>query len=291
MTLCRSALYMPASNSRALTKGSALPTDAVIIDLEDSIAPEGKAAARQAAVFALTQHDYGSRLRVLRVNGLGTPWHVQDLELLNSIKPDALLLPKVESPQCIAELSDSMDRFDADQQVSIWAMMETPTAVLAAADIARQRQQYSRLAAFCIGNNDLAKAAGMQGVSDRELLMPWLMHFMAAARANDLMILDGVYNNFKDAEGFAAECAQGAAMGMDGKTLIHPTQINAANSAFSPSDAALREAQAIVAAFSLAENVNAGVVQVDGRMVERLHLEMARELLARHEQIVAQSHC
>ncbi len=281
LQVCRSVLYMPASNARALEKGPSLQCDAVILDLEDSVAPAEKSTARVAAGQALSELDYGEKLRVLRVNGIDTAWCEEDIAVLGIAHPHALLLPKVESPEAIARLSALMDQYDTNGDVKIWAMLETPKAVLAAADIAATVAQYPRLTTFCIGNNDLAREAGMQMQSSREFLLPWLLQILVAARAHGLNILDGVYNNFNDTEGFEIECNQGAAMGMDGKTLIHPKQIAFANGAFSPNDDQINQAMAIVEVFERSENQHKGAVQLNGEMVERLHLDMALKTLAK----------
>lgn len=270
---------MPANNARAMQKATTLPADAIIVDLEDSVAPSAKAQAREAAVEALSDQDYGYRLRVLRVNAPDTQWFADDVSAVARVQPDALLIPKVESADMIIEVQQNLDKLDNSGAIKLWAMLETPRAVVNAASIAASKESCSRLDTFCIGNNDLASAANMKITSDRTLLIPWLLQLVVAAKAFDLNILDGVYNDFADLEGFGLECAEGAAMGMNGKTLIHPKQIDLANAAFAPSEADVAEAQLIVDTFELKENSDAGVVQINGRMVERLHLEMARRTL------------
>jgi len=279
-SICRTALYMPAANTRALAKGPVLSADAIIIDLEDSVAAQAKPCARQNAIDALTNNDYGYRLRVLRINDVASEWFDADMAVLQHVKPDAVLLPKVESSQTIQHVQKQLDEADPSGQVKLWAMLETPKAVVNAASIAHSSEQCSRFETVCIGNNDLASEAGMRVSSDRTLLMPWLMTVMAAAKAYRLSILDGVYNDFADLEGFGIECLQGAAMGMDGKTLIHPSQIDIANQAYSPTVDDVEQAQKIVDAFSSAVDPQVGVLQIDGRMVERLHLELAHRTLA-----------
>jgi len=283
--ICRSALYMPASNDRALQKGPSLLADAIIIDLEDSVAPDAKAHAREQAVAALSNYDYGYRLRVLRLNGLDTEWFSEDVAMLGAVKPDAVLLPKVESADAIAQVHRSIDAADAAGNIALWAMLETPKAVVNAVSIAQASSTCKRLQTFCVGNNDLAREAGMKVTSDRTLLMPWLMSLVLAAKSQALNILDGVYNDFADVDGCARECEQGAAMGMDGKTLIHPAQIPLANNAYGPGEEEIKNAQNIVKAFSKKENVGKGVLQIDGRMVERLHLDMAQQTLALAQRI------
>lgn len=287
-TICRTALYMPANNARAMQKATTLPADAIIIDLEDSVAPTAKAQARNAAVQALRSSDYGCRLRVLRVNALDTQWFAEDMAAVRDAQPDAVLLPKVESAGMIIEMQACLDKLDAGGQIKLWAMMETPKAVVHAAAIAASKENCVRLDTFCIGNNDLTRAANMKVTSERTLLMPWLMQLVVAAKAFDLNILDGVYNDFADLEGFGFECTQGAAMGMNGKTLIHPKQIDSANAAFAPSAEDIAEAQLIVDTFALIDNSDAGVVQINGRMVERLHLDMAHHTIDIANRIKAQ---
>lgn len=282
---CRSALYMPASNERALAKGPTLHADAIIVDLEDSVAPELKAVSRDRAVRALQQHDYGYRLKALRVNAPNTPWYQDDIAAAAACSPDAVVLPKVETVNDIAQLSAAMDKFTALSGTTIWAMMESPLSVLNAHAIAASVVSFPRLSVFIIGSNDMARSAGMPVQSDRTYLVSWLMHLVAAAKAFDLHLLDSVYNDFADSEGFQAECVQGVLMGMNGKTLIHPSQLTSANHAFSPSSLDIKNAQAIVAAFSLPENADKGAISIDGRMVERLHLSMANDLLERAQRL------
>jgi len=270
---------MPAINTRALAKGPGLDADAIVIDLEDSVAAEMKPVARQNARTALGEYDYGHRLSVLRVNDVESQWFDDDLALVGEVGVHAVLLPKVETAEAIISTHEKLNDINAGSQVKIWAMLETPKAVVNAASIAQVTQQCDRFETVCIGNNDLAREAGMQVTSDRQLLLPWLMTLLAAAKAYDLTILDGVYNDFSDLAGFASECRQGAAMGMSGKTLIHPKQIEIANKAYSPSTVEIEQAQRIVEVFAQSENAQAGVVQIDGRMVERLHLEMAQRTL------------
>lgn len=286
---CRSALYMPASNARALAKGPSLAADAIIVDLEDSVAPESKDLARDQAVQALTQQDYGYRLRALRVNMADTPWYLDDIASAALCSPDAIVLPKVESIKDIARLSAAMDEFTALNATRIWAMMESPMAVVSANAIASSVTSYPRLSVFIIGNNDMSRAAGMPVQSDRTYLVPWLMSILAAAKAFDLQVLDGVFNDFADIEGFQAECAQGVMMGMNGKTLIHPSQLAPANAEYSPSNIDIQSAQSIVDAFSLPENEDKGAISMNGRMVERLHLGMAQALLQRAQRLSTRS--
>jgi len=272
---------MPATNERALVKGTALAADAIVIDLEDSVLPEMKSLARNQATDAFEQLDYGYRLRVLRVNTADTDWHLDDIEAASRCRLDAIVLPKVDTVEQVAHLSAVMDNYPSLRNCALWVMLESPLAVVNANAIAASSARYQRLSMFLVGNNDMARAAGMPVQSDRTYLLPWLMSLVASAKAHGLGILDGVYNDFADTQGFEQECVQGAAMGMNGKTLIHPSQLMAANAAYSPSEEAIESAIATVRAFSLAENAGRGAISIDGRMTERLHLDMAEQLLQR----------
>lgn len=279
----RSVLYVPASNEKALAKIGQLACDCIIIDLEDAVAPDQKAQARDrlTAIFAARQNRSGPEM-VIRINSLSSPWGRQDLALAKSCEPDAILLPKVETPRDLLDADDALDRMDAPAGLALWAMIETPRAVLnigAIAELGRDRS--ARLACLIAGTNDLVKDTRIQPGADRELLMPWLMQIVLAARASNLDVLDGVANNFTDIEAFSAECLQGRAMGFDGKTLIHPAQIAPANAAFTPSDQEVAAALAIRAAFAEPQNRDKGVISLNGAMVERLHLQQAEQLLAR----------
>ncbi len=279
----RSVLYVPASNEKALAKIGQLACDAVIIDLEDAVAPEEKAAARArlAGIFAsLPAPGKTSRCEmVIRINPLSGEWGNDDLAAAIACAPDAILLPKVDTARDILEAGDALDDAAAPDETRLWAMIETPKALLNSGAIAELgRDPASRLACFVAGTNDLAKETG---VSDRRHLMPWLMQMVLAARAGGLDLLDGVYNDFRDADGFGRECTEAASMGFDGKTLIHPAQIEAANRAFSPSEIAVMQARAVVDAFARPENAGKGVIALDGKMVERLHLAQAEKLLAK----------
>ena len=272
---------MPGSNTRAIEKARTLAVDAIILDLEDSIAPEGKAAARKQVSDAVTAGGFGPRELIVRINGLDTTWWLEDLDAAAKAKPDAVLIPKVSSPSQLEDVAERLVDISADHRIRIWAMMETPLAMLNAREIAAAaRDVETRLAAFVMGTNDLAKETRAKITSGRAAMLSWLMNCVAAARAYGLDILDGVFNDLADAEGFARECAQGRDMGFDGKTLIHPNQIAACNAAFSPSEEEVAQARKIIAAFELPENRNKGVVQLDGRMVERLHADMARRTVA-----------
>src|SRR5215470_12321754 len=285
----RSVLYMPASNARAIDKARTLPADAIILDLEDSVAPEGKAAARQQMFDAVTTGAFGVREVIVRINGLDTEWWLDDLNAVAKAKPDAVLVPKVSSPNHLEDVGERLVDISADHKIAVWAMMETPLAMLNARDIAAAaRDVETRLAGFVMGTNDLAKDTRAKITPGRAAMLPWLMGCVAAARAFGIEILDGVYNDLGNADGFAQECAQARDMGFDGKTLIHPNQIAPCNAAFSPSAEDVTQAQKIIAAFDLPENKSKGVVQIDGRMVERLHADMARRTVAIAQAIAAQ---
>lgn len=277
----RSVLYMPGSNARAIEKARTLPADAVIFDLEDSVAPEGKAAARQQVLNAVTAGGFGAREIIIRINGLDTEWWLDDLNAAAKAKPDAVLVPKVSIPGHLEDVAERLIDISADQKIRIWAMMETPLAMLNAGEIAAAAKDIeTRLSAFVMGTNDLAKDTRAKITPGRAPMVPWLMGCVTAARAHGVDILDGVYNDLGNAEGFARECDEARDMGFDGKTLIHPNQIGPCNAAFSPSTEEVANARKIIAAFSLPENKNKGVVQLDGRMVERLHADMARRTVA-----------
>jgi len=280
---------MPASNERALQKGPSLEADAIVVDLEDSVHPDAKTDARKNVVHAFNQFDYGHRLRVVRVNAVGSVWFKDDMQMLHDVKPDAVLLPKVETPAAIGIAHQHLQNVPELGNTKIWAMFETPMAVLNAAAIAAIKTQINEFTTVCIGNNDLAREANMVVSSDRALLMPWLLQIVLACKAYKLHVMDGVYNDFSDLTGYEYECLQGAAMGMSGKTLIHPKQIAAANKAYSPSAEDIKNAQAIVAAFAKPENSSQGAIQIDGRMVERLHLSMAEHTLSVASQLKNQS--
>jgi citrate lyase subunit beta / citryl-CoA lyase len=281
----RSALYMPGSNARALEKAKALPADCLILDLEDAVAPDAKAIARQQVADAVAARGFGSREVITRINGLDTQWGADDLAAAVEARPDAILVPKVSSAAQLAAIGRHLTDLHADQAIRVWAMMETPLAILNAGAIAAARNAATRLAVFVMGTNDLAKETRAQITPSRAPMRPWLMTCVAAARAHAIDILDGVYNNLSDMEGFARECQQAREMGFDGKTLIHPNQIAPCNTAFSPSEEEVAQAKKIITAFALPENRGKGVIQLDGRMVERMHADMAQRTVAIAEAI------
>jgi citrate lyase subunit beta/citryl-CoA lyase len=277
----RSVLYMPGSNARALDKARTLPADGIIIDLEDAVAPEAKAAAREQACAAIRRQGYGPREVILRVNAPDTPWGEDDLKAAAEAGPDAVLVPKVANPDTLREVGERLRSAGAAESVRVWAMIETPLAILHAEPIARAaRDPQARLAGFVLGTNDIAKETRARQVAGRAPMLAWLSLAVTAARAHGLDILDGVYNGIEDEAGFRAECEQGRDLGFDGKTLIHPSQIQPANATFAPSPREVEESRAIIAAFEAPENRGKGVISLDGRMVERMHAEMAQRIVA-----------
>jgi citrate lyase subunit beta/citryl-CoA lyase len=286
----RSVLYMPGSNARALEKARTLPADGLILDLEDAVAPDAKEMARRQVGDAVRSGGFGNREVVIRINALDTPWGADDLAAAAAVKPDAILVPKVSTPGDLVALGHRLDQLEASHNIRVLVMMETPLAVLNARDIAAAaKDPASRLAGFVMGTNDLAKDTRARIVPGRAPMTAWLMSCVAAARAFGLDILDGVFNDIADAEGFARECAEARDMGFDGKTLIHPGQIDPCNRAFSPTAAEVDDARKIIAAFDLPENSGKGVVKLDGRMVERLHADMARRIVAIADAVSAMS--
>jgi citrate lyase subunit beta/citryl-CoA lyase len=284
----RSVLYMPGSNARAIEKARTLPVDGVILDLEDAVAPDAKAQARQQVVEAVKAGGFGSREVFIRINGLDTPWSVDDLTAAAGAGPDAILVPKISTPDQLEMIGQRLLDMRADLKIRVWAMIETPLALFNILSLAKEaRDSESRLAGFVMGTNDLAKETRARIVPGRAPMVPWLATCVAAARAYGADIVDGVYNNVADMEGFKQECAQARDMGFDGKTLIHPNQIDPCNTAFSPTADEVAEARKIIAAFELPENKDKGVVQIEGRMVERMHAEMARRTIAIAEAIAA----
>ncbi|MCG7394616.1 CoA ester lyase [Microvirga sp. ACRRW] len=282
----RSALYMPGSNARAIEKAKALPVDTVIFDLEDAVAPEMKAEARDAVCAAVKAGGYGTRELVIRINSLNTPWSEADLVSAAKASPDAILIPKVSSPDDLLEAGRRLRTLGAPETTRVWAMIETPLAILQAKEIAAVAQdEASRLSCFVMGTNDLAKDTRARLTAGRATMMPWLMTALAAARAYGIDILDGVYNDLSDEDGFRNECAEGRDCGFDGKTLIHPNQIAVANEVFAPSPHEVESARAIASLFDQPENAGKGAISHNGRMVERLHAEMAKRTLALAEAI------
>lgn len=276
----RTALYLPANRASAVAKARTADCDVVILDLEDAVAPDAKAQARSDAVAAVAEGGFGSRLLVIRVNSLESEWGADDCAALSGMRPDAVLLPKISSAKDIA---DARAILPAD--LPIWAMLETCAAFLDLAAIARDGKR-SGLAAFVLGTNDLALEMRCTLDTQRSAVLPLLTQAVVTARAHGFAILDGVFNDIADEEGFAGECTQGASLGFDGKTVIHPAQLAAANAAFGPTAAQIARSHAIIEAFSAPENADKGVIKLDGKMVELLHLREAERTLAIHRAIV-----
>lgn len=266
---------MPASNPKAIEKARTLACDVVILDLEDAVAPDAKEAARANAVEAVSAGGFGTREVVIRINGADTPWGEHDLKAVLSARPDALLVPKVNTAGDIEHYQEAIKDADLD----LWVMIETTQAMFNLYNIALMAP-VSRLACFVMGTNDFAKEIGAHLVPGREPMIGLLGLAVAAAKSQQLSILDGVFNDLEDEEGMARECAQGRNFGFDGKTLIHPKQLDRCNASFTPSEAEIAFAKAVVAAFILPENSNRGAIRVVGKMVERLHLRQAERLLA-----------
>jgi citrate lyase subunit beta/citryl-CoA lyase len=286
----RSVLYLPGSNPRALAKAKTLAADALILDLEDSVAPESKEVARAQVAAALREGGFGGREIVVRVNNLVSPWGRDDLAAIAAAGPDAILLPKVDGPGVIMEAARQLRQAGASDAVRLWAMMETPMAILHAGAIASAAADpAARLDVLVMGLNDIAKETRARFVPGRAPMVPLLAACLMAARAHGVDIIDGVYNDIADLAGFRAECEQGRDLGLDGKTLIHPDQIAICNEVFAPTPNEVDSAGAILAAFELPENRGKGVLQLNGRMVELLHAEMARRTLAIADGIAAMS--
>ena len=277
----RSVLYMPGSNARAIEKARTLPADGVIIDLEDAVAPDAKVQAREQVAAAVKQGGFGAREVFIRVNGIDTPWHAEDMMAAAQAAPDAILVPKINNSDQLEMVGRRLLDRGCDKKTRIWAMIETPFAILNILDIAAAaKDSETRLAGFVLGTNDLAKETSAKLVPGRAPMLPWLTTCVLAARAYGIAVLDGVYNDIGNAEGFVAECEQGRDLGMDGKTLIHPNQIEPCNRAFSPSEAEIAQARKFIAAFDLPENADKGAIMLDGRMVERMHADIARRTVA-----------
>jgi citrate lyase subunit beta/citryl-CoA lyase len=286
----RSVLYMPGSNARALEKAKTLPADGVILDLEDAVAPDAKAAARDQVVAAVKAGGFGAREVFIRTNGSDTPWFADDLAAAMSAAPDAILIPKVSSSEQLELIAQRMLSVHADHRTRIWAMIETPPAIFNVREIAAAaKDEETRLTGFVLGLNDLAKETRARQVQGRAPMISWIATCVLAAREFGIDILDGVYNDIGNTEGFKAECAQARDLGFDGKTLIHPNQIEPCNAAFSPTADEVTQARKMIAAFDLPENKGKGVVQIDGRMVERMHAEMARRTVAIADAIEARA--
>ena len=275
----RSCLYMPGANARALEKAASLPADTLILDLEDAVAPDAKEQARSVVMETVSSRPYGNREVIIRINGLNTPWGYDDLAMAAKAGADGILVPKVISAEQVGELDTALSRADAAAEMGLWVMIEMPMAILNISDIAAASQT-SRLSGFVMGTNDLAKEMNAIATADRAAFQVALALTLTAARAYGLVAVDGVFNDFRDEPGLIAECQQGRMMGFDGKTLIHPAQLEATNRVYSPDPAEVAEARAIIEAFLLPENAGKGVIKLEGKMVELLHLEQAKRLVA-----------
>jgi citrate lyase subunit beta/citryl-CoA lyase len=280
----RSVLYMPGANERALDKAKGLPADALILDLEDAVAPDAKVEARERVCAAAASGEYGRREITIRVNGLDTQWHADDVRAAAQAGPAGVVVPKINSADEVHQIEKALEAAGAPDHTKIWAMVETPVAMLHAEEIATASE---RLAVLVMGTNDLAKELHAEHVPGRQPLLTGLGLCLLAARMAGKTILDGVYNDIKNEEGFRAECAQGRQMGFDGKTLIHPSQLEPCNEVFAPSADEVASAREIIAAFEEATAAGKGVVTVNGRMIENLHVDNARRVLAVHDAIAA----
>ncbi len=280
----RSALYMPGANDKALEKAKSLPTDAIIFDTEDSVAPDMKVAARDKVAAAVRSGEYGSRELTIRVNSIETEWHLDDLRSAAQAGPDGIVVPKVGSAADVAAVERVIEAAGVPDHTRIWAMLETPEAVERAVEIATSSE---RLAVLIMGTNDLAKELRAALVPGRAPLLWGLARCLNAARYAGKVILDGVYNDVRDPEGFAVEAAQGAQMGFDGKTLVHPSQVEPCNSAFSPTAEEVEHSRRVIAAFDEGLAAGKGVITVDGRMIENLHVDNARRAIAIADAIAA----
>jgi len=288
----RSLLFMPGSNARALEKARNLPADCLILDLEDSVAPDAKGKAREQIASAIAAKGFGKREIWIRTNSLDTPWWTDDAAMAGQARPDGILVPKISTVGDLNVIAARLAQVGADPAIRVWAMIETARSVLDADRLAACARDpktglETRLAGFVFGPNDISRETRIRMRPGRAAMIPMITHCILAAHAHGLEIFDGPYSDFSDAEGFAQECAQGRDLGFDGKTLIHPGQIETCNSVFTPPADEIAEARRIVAAFELPENASRGAIQLDGRMVERLHADMARRTIAIADAIAA----
>jgi len=278
----RSVLYMPGANARALEKAKTIPADALILDLEDAVAPDAKADARARVCAAAASGDYGHKEVTIRANGLDTPWHADDLRAIAEAGPAAVVVPKINSAADVAAVERALEAGGAPSHTRIWAMLETPIAVLHAEEIATASE---RLSVLVLGTNDLAKELHAEHVPGRAPLVFGLSQCLLAARMAGKVILDGVYNDIKDPDGFLAECVQGRQLGFDGKTLIHPTQVEPCNDTFAPGEEELTRSRGLILAFEEAQADGRGVATYEGRMIENMHVDNARRAIAMAEAI------
>jgi citrate lyase subunit beta/citryl-CoA lyase len=284
----RSPLFMPGSNARALEKARNLPADVIILDLEDSVAPDAKGLARDQIAQAIAAKGFGKREVWVRTNSLDSAWWVDDAAMAGQAKPDGILVPKVSSVEDLKVIGDRLAAINADPSIKVWAMIETARAVLDADKLAAaSRDAKTRLAGFVFGPNDIARETRIRMMPGRAAMIPMMTHCILATRAHALEIFDGPYSDFSNVDGFGQECTQGRDLGFDGKTLIHPGQIEACNAIFTPPEQEIAQARKIIAAFDLPENASRGAIRLDGQMVERLHADMARRTIAIADAIAA----
>ena len=284
----RSPLFMPGSNARALEKARNLAADVIILDLEDSVAPDAKALARDQIAQAIAAKNFGKREVWVRTNSLDTPWWNDDVAMAGKAKPDGILVPKVSSVDDLKAIGDRLTALTADPSIKVWAMIETARAVLDADKLAAaSRDPTTRLAGFVFGPNDIARETRIRMMPGRAAMIPMITHCILATRAHGLEIFDGPYSDFSNVDGFGQECTQGRDLGFDGKTLIHPGQIEACNAIFTPPAEDIARARKIIAAFELPENAARGAIQLEGQMVERLHADMAKRTIAIADAVAA----
>jgi citrate lyase subunit beta / citryl-CoA lyase len=287
----RSPLFMPGSNARALEKARNLPADVIILDLEDSVAADAKGLARDQIAQAIAAKGFGKREVWIRTNSLDTPWWADDSAMAGKARPDGILVPKVSSVADLKAIGDRLSAINADSSIKVWAMIETARAVLDADLLAgASHDPKTRLAGFVFGPNDIARETRIRMLPGRAAMLPMITHCILATRAHGLEIFDGPYSDFSNVDGFGQECAQGRDLGFDGKTLIHPGQIEACNAIFTPPAEEVAHARKIIAAFERPENASRGAIQLDGQMVERLHADMAQRTIAIAEAIAAMGH-
>jgi citrate lyase subunit beta/citryl-CoA lyase len=284
----RSLLFMPGSNARALEKARNLHADVLILDLEDSVAPDAKGLARDQIAQAIAAKGFGKREVWVRSNSLDTPWFAEDVAMAGKARPDGILVPKVSTVEDLKAIGDRLAATGADASIKVWAMIETARAVLDADKLAAaSRDPKTRLAGFVFGPNDISRETRIRMLPGRAAMIPMITHCILASRAHGLEILDGPYSDISNTDGFGQECAQARDLGFDGKTLIHPGQIEACNAIFTPPAEEVAEARKIIAAFERPENASRGAIQLDGRMVERLHANMAAHTIAIADAIAA----
>ena len=287
----RSLLFMPGSNARALEKARNLAADCLILDLEDSVAPDAKAQAREQIAQAVQAKGFGKREILIRTNSLDTSWWSDDSAMAVAVEPDGILVPKISTVDDLDKIGARLSELGAPASVKVWAMIETARAVLDADKLAAaSKDSETRLAGFVFGPNDISRETRIRMQPGRAAMIPMITHCILATRAHGLEILDGPYSDFSNVDGFAAECAQGRDLGFDGKTLIHPGQIDACNAIFTPPAEEVAEGRKIIAAFERPENASRGAIQLDGRMVERLHADMAKRTIAIADAIAAMGH-